>query len=182
MIYLGYDVLTEDPNRRTAPVHTVQRSKTRIDSLTGPFTEIVKGQSSRQVRPFSWYMATRAEIEAFRAFRRARLGRLVPFWVPTWQHDLRLALDVTDGDSTVTVKNVGYSRFLFDPTTTWRRYVAFIQIGVGVQFIRRIDSTVESTATEALTLEAPIVGALAKDYWMLSFLTLCRLNADLTSL
>lgn len=182
MIYAGYDVLLEDPNRRDDPTHTVRRSKVRIDSLTGPFTEIVKGQSSRQVRPFSWFMESRAAINAFRSFRDARLGRLVPFWVPTWQNDLLLTADVADGADSLIVGNVGYSRFLFDPVTTWRRHVAFIKIGVGIQFVRRIDAAAEGAAVETVTLDSGVTGALAQTGWMLSFLTLCRLNTDLVSL
>jgi hypothetical protein len=94
--YLGLTVLTEDPNRRDQPTHTADRSKVRIDSVTGPFTETEKAKAQKQKRPFSWYMETRAEIDLFRAFRAERKGKLVPFWLPTWHHDLVLSEDVLD--------------------------------------------------------------------------------------
>jgi hypothetical protein len=179
MIFLGATVLTEDPNRSEDPSHTVKRSKIRIDSITGPFAEFTKGMSSRQGRPFSWYMENRAAINEFRAFLNERRGRFAPFWIPTWQHDFALTHDVTNGDATLVVKNINYTRHQFDPLFTWRRYIAFIQIGVGIQFIRRIDGSAESTnTTETLSLDAAILQDMQAEYWMVSFLTLCRLDQD----
>lgn len=179
MIYNSLTVLTEDPNRREVPTHTFNKSKTRLDNLTGVFTELIKGDAGRQSRPFSWYMASRADIAAFEAFLEERKGRCVPFWIPTWHDDLILN---TDGDATlanVEVQNINYSRHQFDTTYTWRRHLAFIKRGVGIQFIKRIDGAVETSTTfETLTLDSVLGQALPKAQWMLSFLTLCRLESD----
>lgn len=178
MIYAGFTVLTEDPNRRDAVTQQSNRTKTRIDSGTGPFTEVSPALAPRAVRSFNWYMPNRAAIDAFRAFMAERAGRLTPFWVPTWHHDLQLAADVLTLATTLDVIDIGYSRYQFDATQTWRRHLAFIQIGHGIQFIRRIDGAVEATPVETLTLDSAPASTMIKGQWMLSLLTLCRLELD----
>lgn len=178
MIYNGLTVLTEDPNRRESPSHAANRSKVRIDSVTGPFTEVEKGKAQRQSRPFSWFMESRAAIDAFRAFRAERMGRLVPFWIPTWHHDLVLALDAPGNSGHIEVEAIGYSQHQFDATTTWRRHLALIQLGVGINQIRRVDGVLDLSLTEILTLDANTNVQMNVGYWMLSFLTLCRLDTD----
>lgn len=178
MIYLGYTVLTEDPNRRDSIQRTYQRSKYRIDSGTGPFTEIDKSGVSRPARPFNWYQPDRTSINAFKTFMAERVGMLVPFWSPTWHHDIRITGDLLLPTSTFDITNVGYTRYQFDPVKTYRRYVAFIQIGVGLQYIRKVINAVEGTDTETLTFDSATVGTLLRDQWMLSFLTFCRLDSD----
>jgi hypothetical protein len=182
MIYLGLNVLTEDPNRRDEPTHTASRSKVRIDSITGPFTEVEKGAAQRQSRPFSWYMDSRQAINEYRDFLSAQKGRLVPFWIPTWHHDIRSAGDISGSSGVVDIEYIGYTRHQFNTNTTWRRHLAFIQIGVGVNQIRRIDASIELVGTEKLTLDAATGIDMPKDQWMLSFLTLCRLNTDSVTL
>lgn len=182
MIFLGLTVLTEDPNRRDDPAHAAHRSKIRTDSVTGPFSETEKGKAQRQVRSFSWFMENRVAINEFRSFRDACKGRLVPFWVPTWHHDLVLATDQLAADNVIQVENINYSRHQFNNLETWRRYVAFIQIGTGIQFIKRIDGAVEGSATETLTLDSSLGTDLLRGQWMLSFLTMCRLESDDTAL
>lgn len=178
MIYAGFTVLTEDPNRRDAVSQQSNRTKTRIDSGTGPFTEVSPASVGRAVRSFNWYLPDRAAIDAFRAFMDARAGRLVPFWIPTWHHDLQLAADVVTPLTALEVININYARYQFDPVETWRRHLAFIKVGAGIQFIRRIDGAVEHVTTETLTLDSAPASAMVKGQWMLSMLTLCRLELD----
>jgi hypothetical protein len=178
MIYNGLTVLTEDPNRRDDPTDQYNISKVRQDSGTGPFGELLKGSANRPMRPFSWYMPDRPAINAFRAFLAERTGRLVPFYVPTWHHDLVMTTDPLVGDNFITVKNVGYNRLLFDAHKTYRRHLALIQNGVGIKYIRRIESVLETTTEERLTLDTALTENMVRGQWMVSFLTLCRLNSD----
>lgn len=178
MIYLGYTVLTEDPNRRDQVQRQFERSKFRIDSGTGQFSEIDKAGVSRPVRPFNWFMEDRTKINAFKAFMAERVGCLVPFWVPTWHNDLRMAADLVTPDVNIDVENIGYTRYQYDAVKTYRRYVAFIHIGSGLQYIRKIVNSVENVTTETITFDAAPLTGLPRDEWMLSFLTLCRLDVD----
>lgn len=178
MNYLGLTVLTEDPNRRDPIAQDFNITKFRMDSGTGAFTEVTKGTASRMVRSFNWFMENRAAINAFKAFLAERQGALVPFWIPTWHHDLQLPGDVLVPATSLDVINVGYTQHQFDPVQTWRRHLAFIQIGAGIQFIRRIDGATENITTETLTLTSAPPSVLLKSQWMLSFLTLCRLESD----
>lgn len=179
MIYLGTTVLTEDPNRKEVPTHTLLLSKARNDSLTGAFSELVKAPVQQQTRPFNWFMGSRADIVAFETFRAARKGRLAPFWVPTWQHDLYLQSNIAAGDTILPMVNVGYTKYFWDADNRWRRYLAFIQIGTGINFIRRIDSATEDTGLqETIELDSGVPVNLVVGQWMLSYLTMCRLDSD----
>lgn len=179
MIYLGTTVLTEDPNRRDTPTHTQVLSKTRQVNTTGPFNEIVKGGSIQQLRPFSWFLGSRADVTTFETFRDTNKGRLGRFWVPTWQHDLLLITNVTAGASVIPLRNMGYTKYFWSPTKKFRRYLALIKMGQGIVYLRRIDSAVEDTALqETITLDTAVPVNMTVGEWMLSFLTMCRLDSD----
>lgn len=179
MIYLGIPVLTEDPNRRDVPTHALNRSKLRADSVTGAFIEVVRSPAQQQVRPFSWFIGSRADLAAFRAFRNGQLGRLNTIWVPTWQHDVFLAADIAGGAPLMTIKNTHYTRFFWDPAKTYRRYLAFIQIGTGISFIRKVINASEDSPTqETLTLDVGVPSLIGIGAYMVSFLTYCRLEDD----
>lgn len=179
MIYLGYPVLTEDPNRRDIPSHILQLAKKRVVSETGAFAEVVKGIAQQQVRPFSWFIGSRADYNNFADFRNMTMGRLSPFWVPTWQHDLILKEEVAALSTILPFQNIGYTRYFWDTTIKWRRYLAFIQIGTGISFIRQVNNAVESSAIqETLTIDSGVPVKLNLGEWMVSFLTFCRNESD----
>lgn len=179
MIYLGTTVLTEDPNRRDPPSHTSLISKTRQVNTTGAFNETVKGAVNQQLRPFSWFLGSATDVGNLETFRTFCKGRLMPFWVPTWQHDLLLLADVVPGSIVLPLQNVGYTKFMWDPTQKDRRYLAFIKMGQGIVYTRRIDVAVEDSPTqETITLDSAIPVALVVGEWMLSYLTMCRMDSD----
>ena len=179
MIYLGTMVLTEDPNRREAPTHTQLLSKTRQTNTTGAFNEITKGTTGQQLRPFSWFLGSRADITEFELFRDTVLGRLKPFWVPTWQHDLLLATPITAGASVIPLLNTGYTKYFWNPAKNYRRYLALIKMGQGIVYLRKIITAVEdSPIQETITLDAAVPVNMVVGEWMLSYLTMCRLDSD----
>lgn len=178
-LFLGLTQLNEIPNRRDTVNQQVNRSTFRINSTTGAFTEYDKALIGRQVRTFDWYMPNRTSINAYRAFMAERQGRLVPFWVPTWHHDLKMSADVLTLTNTIHIVNFGYTQHLFDSTFTFRRYLAFILLGKGVQFIKRIDACAEVGTEETITFDSNLpYPTFDRTQWMLSFLTLCRLEND----
>lgn len=177
-MYNGLTVLTEHPNRRDDPTEQFAITKVRNDSVTGPWSELIKGAANRPSRPFAWFMPTRAAINTFRAFLAERQGQLVPFYSATWHHDLVMANAVLANDNFITVQNVSYNRLLFDAHKTYRRYLAIIQIGFGIKYIRRVESVVETPTTERLTVDTLIPEDMKVGQWMISYLTLCRLATD----
>ena len=177
--YLGYDVLEIEPSRENAAALTSARQLERLDSASGKLGIVDKaGLSLAQRGAFLWVMTSRAEVEAFRQFRAARRGKLVPCWVPTWEADLALAEDVAADATGIVVARCGYTRFCFPSPA--RRYIALIAGASKVY--RRITAASEGTDTETLTLDAPPGVAFAVAGSLVSYLLLCRLTEDDVSL
>lgn len=176
--YKGFDVLEIAPNWDEAPLkRAYARSMVTIDPKVGPIEVIDKGGSAIVGQEFPWWLDTHAKVTTFRAFILKRLGRLVPFWIPTWDQDLVLAQDVGATDIGILVQSEFYSRFLFGVPA--RRYIAFIPTdGSGNVYAHVTAATDNGNGTETLSLETPTGKAFAKGSTMVSFLTLARLAND----
>lgn len=179
MIYQGLTVLDIEPNRRVTPTPLYRRDKTRIGTPTSRFTEIDRGGQPNVSRRFSWLLDGWEEIEAARVFFAERKGRLVPFWVPTWHHDLRMTVARIAADADLVVQSNGYTRYQFGGTTSHgRKHLALIRVGAGIQTTRRIIAAVEGSGTETLTLDGAVGFEAHPDHTMVSFLTIVRLASD----
>jgi hypothetical protein len=116
-------------------------------------------------------------VTLFRAFLIARFGQLRPFWIPTWDQDLVLALDVGPTDTGITIASEFYSRFFF-PTKA-RRYIAFIPTDGSGNVYREILNAVDGgEGTELLTLDSPTGKSFSSTQTQISFLTLAKLASD----
>jgi hypothetical protein len=174
--YQGFEVLEIEPSATGERTIEYTRSIFRHDSRTGKLRAADRGGVA-VVRPggFIWLMEGRAEIQTYRDFIAARKGALVPFWVPTWQHDLQMATDLVSGNPNLSVVNIGYTKFMF-PTPA-RRHLAFI-LADGTKYYRKVTAATEGTDTETLTLDSSIGVLVPAASTMVSFLTLCRLAVD----
>lgn len=172
--YLGFDVLEIDPGPDREGSDT--RNLHRLDAKAGKL-RIVDRTGLPVVEPkgFRWLMDGRADIQVYRDFIAARKGALVPFWVPTWRHDLELVADILNTGNTVTISRVRYTTFMFPQTA--RRHVA-IFLPDGSKYYRKVIGASEATSTETLTLDSNIPVTVPKDGSMVSFLTLARLAVD----
>ncbi len=101
--YLGYDVLALNYNRLGPFQEQLRRKFVLLDSRTGKRVADEQAPAPAPSRPFTWTALGRAEIAAMRAFLDARVGRAVPFWLPSFQWDLSLAEDVLQDQSIVTI-------------------------------------------------------------------------------
>jgi hypothetical protein len=174
--YQGFEVLEIEPSATGERTNDYTRSIFRHDSRTGKLRAADRGGVA-VVRPggFIWLMEGRAEIQTYRDFIAARKGALVPFWVPTWQHDLQMATDLVSGNVNLSVVNIGYTKFMF-PTPA-RRHLAFI-LADGTKYYRKVTAATEGTDTETMTLDSSIGVLVPAASTMVSFLTLCRLAVD----
>jgi len=174
----GYDVLEIQPNASENRSMVYDRTIRKVDFNTGRFKTFDRsGTAISKTKGFLWTMHGRAEIAAFRSFMARRKGRLVPFWVPTWQHDLELALPVSAADTTITVRKTGYVQYQFDNPA--RRYLCFIRLdGSGQKHYRKVTGVVEKTSTEILTLDSPTGVNINPGMCIVSFLNLVRLAGD----
>jgi hypothetical protein len=174
--YQGFDVLELEPSATGERSTDYTRSIFRHDSRTGKL-RVADRSGVAVVRPggFVWLMEGRAEIQAYRDFIAARKGALVPFWVPSWQHDLVMGADLTAGNVSLLITRIGYAKFMF-PTVA-RRHIAFL-LADGTKYYRKVTAAAEGTDTETLTLDSSIGVLVPAASTMVSFLTLCRLTVD----
>lgn len=183
MTYLGYDVLELNYNRVGPVEERLRRKFVLLDSKTGKRVADEQAPAPATARPFTWTALGRAEIAAMRAFLDARLGRAVPFWLPSFQWDLALAEDVLQDQSIVTIRWVRYRQQMWGTTGT-RRHLALWTLGDGTMNFYRIANATDPAdyLTETLTLDPVAVRDYTVDETVLSFLKLCRLEDDLVEI
>ncbi len=173
--YLGFDVLEIEPEADREQSYT--RSVLRLDNKTGKMRGVDRtGVAVVEAKGFRWLMEGRAEIQAYRDFITARKGTVVPFWVPTWKHDMELVADILNTGNTLTISRMGYTKFMFAQPA--RRHLAIFLPGSSTPYYRKITAASEAASTETLTLDANIPVTVPKDGSMVSFLTLVRLAVD----
>jgi len=174
--YRGMDVLEVSPNWTQDSKRTLARSLIVLDAKTGDVTVEAKSPSPIASASLEWFLADRADIAKFRSFLDRRMGRLVPFFAPTWNQDLLLVADVLATDSAIRIQTSSYSRFLFPSTS--RRDLALLAVTGERAYARVVDAVQNSDTTETLTLAGPIGTAFRADRTQISFLELVRLGSD----
>lgn len=175
--YRGYRVLEWRPNRIEDVTDTWRRKLATLDYGTGPVTiDDLSGQPVLGKR-LRFTFSNRATIQAFRAWLHARQGRAVPFWLSSGQSDVALTRPINAADQHLTVRNLGYARYL--ASLTIRRDVA-IRVTGGAVYHRRITGATDiSEDEELLTIDAPLGLAIPLSrIGRVSFLNLVRLEAD----
>lgn len=181
MDYLGIPVLTEPPNRRDAMRGGILRSRTRLDTAGGLFTDDERTLGARERIEFTWSALDRSAAAALQAFLDTCKGRLTPFWMPTWRPDLTLAADYLDPGSTMDVIYVQAARLTAAVTSDYRRshLVVIRPDGTPLQPFGWDAMTDNGDGTETLNLASgPGADLLVADRYMLSWLQLMRLDTD----
>ena len=175
--YRGYRVLEWRPNRIEDVIDTWRRKLATLDYGTGPVTiDDLSGQPVVGKR-LRFTFSNRATIQAFRAWLHARQGRAVPFWLSSGQSDVALTRPINAADQHLTVRNIGYARYLASPSI--QRDVAIRVAGVSAYHRRITGATEISEDEELLTIDAPVGVAIPLSRIVrVSFLNLVRLEAD----
>jgi len=183
MTYLGYEVLDLNYNRLGAIEERLRRKFALLDSETGKRVADEQSPAPAPGRPFTWTAFGRPEIAEMRAFLDARVGRAIPFWMPSFQWDLSLAEDVLEDQSIVTIRWVRFRQQMWG-TTGARRHLAFWTLRNGsMDFYRVADATDPADEiTETVTLDPIAVRDYPKADTVISFLKLCRLEEDLVEI
>lgn len=177
--YLGYDVLDlVEHNRRESFEERVRWRFTLLDTATGKRTADAHDRASSPVRPFLWTAFSRTEAKAIRDFLDARRGRAVPFWLPSYQKDLTLAVDGVATGIILTVDHVRYAQLLFGDVGA-RRHVALHLPGGAFAFHKVTAATDPGNGlTETLTVSPALAVAYPKATTLVCFLKFCRLDED----
>lgn len=120
------DLLEEplyEPNRNGDVDEEYKRSFALLDNTTGVMRSETMALSPNPSRTLKWSCFTRAEAKTLFDFLDARRGMAVPFWFPSWQRDLTLAVDAAGGSATILVPgSIGYRLKVF-PMGKSRRYI-----------------------------------------------------------
>lgn len=176
-LFLGYDVLLDQPNRIDDLDEEVKRSLERLDFGTGAITIDPRSDSPLWGRGFEWLLEGREEITRFKEWFNLRSGKLVPFWVPTWQTDLELIKDIAPTDEQIFVKNIGYGKFYALHPARKRFFFLYHN---GTYFIKTLTGFSQNASdTEILAIDSSFGQNLkANRFLMISFLTFVRLASD----
>lgn len=181
MDYLGFPVLEEAPNRRDPMRASYLRSRTRLDTPGGLFTDDELALGPRERWEFTWTALDRPAALALVAFLDTCAGRLTPFWAPTWRPDLTLATDYLHPGTTLDVRYVQATR-LTGATAQDARRSHLVLVRPEDPLLRPFgwtDFTDNGDGTETLTLASgPGEDVLLAERHMLCWLQLMRLDTD----
>ena len=179
MTYLDYDVIEVNYNRLGAIEERQRRKFVVLDPGTGKRTADEHSPAPASGRPFIWTARTRAESTAIRDFIDARKGRAIPFWLPSYQWDLRLAEDVLEDQAILSIEWVRYTEQMWG-TTGARRHLALFELGQEAMDYYQISDADDpgDGVTESITITPIAERAYPKATTVISFLKLCRLDSD----
>lgn len=175
MTFRGFTVLDTRPDRPGAADEMFARSLVVSDPGTGKVHVDQRAAAPANEREVVFVLRGAGEIAAFMAFLDARLGVVMPFWLPTMQRDLMLSEDLKTGETDLHVQWVGYAADLY-PQSRARHHLALYEPHLTMDLLHVIDATDTGGGTEELTLSA----VAGRDYpattTLVSFLRLVRLD------
>jgi hypothetical protein len=174
--YRSAPVLENSPAEGSLEM-THARNTVMIDCDTGVVQIDDPAQLGMPTSTHDWFMQGRANRAAFRSLLYMLKGRQGEIWIPTYQHDLKIAAAVAAGQSYIDVELTGYALYLLGQVN---RQDIRIELYNGTILYRRITAAAGLDAnTERLTLDTDIGPAVAMtDVRRISYMALCRLNSD----
>lgn len=177
--YAGYDVLELPTEGSSGQEDQPERRFYLTDAGTGKRVADDPEAASSGILSYTWVCTSLSEIAELKAFLDARRGRAIPFWLPSFRHQLTLNGDHNPGHTFIDVKAYGYAVHMW-PDTGARRHL-FFRSRTAVVFYRKATSAVNNqNGTESIYLNAPLGQDVTVADWMVGFLRLCRLEDDLT--
>lgn len=176
-LHRGVPVLELRPEWTRGPTLELARDLEQLDALVGGWTTFDRTGRPVATQTAAWTFTTPAETWAFRRFLAQQRGRLRDVWVPSWAQDFDLLASVSTASTAMVVAWAGYSLLLAGKVG--RRDLR-IELRDGTVAYARVTGAVELTPdTEQVTLDAPLgINATPSQVACISFMTLCRLNAD----
>ncbi|MDP3401951.1 MAG: hypothetical protein Q8R97_12605, partial [Brevundimonas sp.] len=175
--YLGLDVMTGFWGADSGPEPWTRRAAV-VEADAGRRVYDSQDAAGGLTRTLAMPGRTSAEALAVRRFLAARLGRLRPFWLPTYDHDLTLAGAAGSGASSIDVYDTGYSDLLWPSRA--RRHLA-IRCPSGATVYREIAEPEDQGAgVSRLNFVSGTLPEALPAGTGVSFLRHCRLADDLT--
>lgn len=175
--YAGYRVYLGRTNWANPIEIEASRQLETLDYETGaPWVDDLSGLASL-LKSWHWTLKSRDEIVALRGWLAARAGKLVPFWSASQAVDLEVTAAIGASDSSITVLNVGYARYLNGRSD--RRHIVLTTMS-GVRYYRAITGASEiDDDYELLSIDTALGATLQPgDIVDVRFLHLVRLESD----
>ncbi len=119
------------------------------NGLARPFFDTTRGQP-RQMLGAAWQPQGREESYSLRQWLYWLRGRQRAFWLPGWNRGIELLATITNGGSTVVIRNIGFS-------DGYGSGDLFIRTNAGQVYTLQVSESVADTdgLTETLTLATP---------------------------
>jgi hypothetical protein len=178
--YLSLDVLTIPPHvGNDEQSDDYERGLEIVDYDIGAWSSLDRTGAPVVTRPYRWILKTRQEIMNFLAFLEAHRGQQVPFWMPTWSHDMDLQQDIAPSDVGILIKSINYTKMINVHAN--RRDLAFFPaVRTTTPIFKRITDCEEVVGgNEMITISSSFgVARLRSSFGGISFLTLCRFESD----
>lgn len=171
--FLGYDVYFDEVLKNgEALTDSLQARVDVVDYGTAAGASFYSPWTYTRIgRPYKFLLQGLRDIWNFRKFLHRRAGRLRPFWVPTFENNLRIA---QTGELTQSIEVYADDYREFAPE---RNHIGIL-LDDGTWLLRTINAaTVSGTDTAVIGLDAPI-NINANRIRQISFLGLKRLDAD----
>ena len=177
--YLGLDVLTTPPCGDSAPEEPGLRRLAAVEADVGRVLYDSQDSATGASRALLCKCLNAAAVLALKRFFRARIGRLLPFWLPTWDADLTLSSaynHIGQQNHVIHVVYCGYTDLLYAAGSA-RRHLQ-IKLPSGATCWRSIVAANSPDGlTETLTMNTNLTENLAAGT-SLCFLRYCRLASD----
>lgn len=174
--YRGAPVLEDSPDTAETAEGGYQRDTFTIDNDTGAITVIDTAAIGFPINSHNWFLKGRTARANFRSLLYLLKGKQGEIWVPSYEDDFTLVLDITAGDTNIRCANSGFGLF----ASVQNREDLRIELQSGTIFYRRIiGSVVDSPTTELVSINAALGQAVKiTDVRRISFMALSTLAAD----
>lgn len=175
-VYRNFYVLTDAPDWTDSTERGQDRLLVDFDNNVN-----IPDRIDTALRPFptqkmQWLIETTPQHNKFYNMLQILRGRCTALWVPTWMQDMRLAVDVAAGASTIQVQRCGFT--LAGGPRPERQDIV-IETVSGELYFRRITGSTASSTRESLALSSALPSALAvSDVARIMFISLMRLDHD----
>lgn len=178
VVYRGFPVLEHRPDTGRDPDTTFTWMTSGFDDgVSIPrFRDAVGVPLYRQVH--DWKLATRAEIDRFRAMIYALEGKQKSIWVPTWAEDMTLYASLSAGANGMKINRCGAAQVL----NKVNRKDVRIETTAGTYY-RRITNVIDNGTHETVTFDSVLPIALTRaNIIQISYIALCRSESDIFEL
>lgn len=180
--YRGFAVFDARPDESQNLTNQYLRLLLTLDNTAGLPAVTDTAKTGFTAQAHRWFLVGAQELDEFKRLLYALRGRQVSVWVPTHADDMQIT--AAAANDVLVIQNIGYARF--GVNRHGRRDIRIERVnslGNEVATYHRIIAAVDQGATERLSIDPPLADVIQPaDVSRISFMALCRLDADSVAL